>query len=163
MHICISNLTIVGSDKSLSPGLRQAIIWTNDGILVIRPLGTKFHEILIEFLTFSFKKMRLKVSSAKWRPFCLGLNMLIFTCVSTNERAVRRVGTVDLCVVGVGSVHARLAVVSRITEARRANCMLHITVVTTITIMTLLHLGGKQKLRMITLNEELLLGKTRWW
>ena len=33
-------------------------------------LGTNFSEILIEILTFSFKKMRLKVSSAKWRPFC---------------------------------------------------------------------------------------------
>ena len=33
-------------------------------------------EILIEIPTLSFKKMRLKVSSAKWRPFCLGLNVL---------------------------------------------------------------------------------------
>ena len=33
--------------------------------------------MLIEILAFSFLKMRLKVSSAKWRPFCLGLNVLI--------------------------------------------------------------------------------------
>ena len=33
--------------------------------------------MLIEILTFSFMKMRLKGSSAKWRPFCLGLNVLI--------------------------------------------------------------------------------------
>ena len=32
--------------------------------------------MLIEILTFSFMKMRLKVSSAKWRQFCLGLNVL---------------------------------------------------------------------------------------
>ena len=76
-HICASNLTIIGSDNGLSPGRRQAIIWTNDGILLIGPLGTNFSEILIEILTFSFKKMRLKVSSGKWRPFCLGLNVLI--------------------------------------------------------------------------------------
>ena len=38
--------------------------------------GTKFSEILIEILTFSFKKMSLKVSSAKWRPFYLSLNVL---------------------------------------------------------------------------------------
>ena len=39
-------------------------------------LWTNFSEILIEILTFSFKKMRLKVSSAKWRPFCFGLDVL---------------------------------------------------------------------------------------
>ena len=75
-HICVSKLTIIGSDNGLSPDRRQAIIWTNAGLLLIGPLGTNFSEILIEILTFSFKKMRLKVSSAKWRPFCLGLNVL---------------------------------------------------------------------------------------
>ena len=76
-HICVSKLTIIGSDNGLSPDRRQAIILTNAGLLLIRPLGTNFSEILIEILTFSFKKMRLKVSSAKRRPFCLGLNALI--------------------------------------------------------------------------------------
>ena len=75
-HICVSKLTIIGSDNGLSPDRRQAIIWTNAGILFIGPLGTNFSEILIEILTFSFKKMCLKVSSVKWRPFCLGLNVL---------------------------------------------------------------------------------------
>ena len=74
-HICIGKLTIIGSDNGLSPGRRQAIIWTNVGILLIGPLGTNFSEILIEILTFSFKKMHLKVSSAKRRPFCLGLHV----------------------------------------------------------------------------------------
>ena len=77
MHICVSKLTIIGSDNGLSHDRCQAIIWTNAGLLLIGPLGTNFSEILIEILTFSFKKMRLKVSSAKRRPFCLGLNMLI--------------------------------------------------------------------------------------
>ena len=75
-HICISKLSIIGSDNGLSPDRRQAIIWTNAGILLIGTLGTNFSEILIEIWIFSFKKMGLKVSSAKWRPFCLGLNML---------------------------------------------------------------------------------------
>ena len=39
-HICVSNLTIIGSDNGLSPGWRQAIIWTNAGILFIGPFGT---------------------------------------------------------------------------------------------------------------------------
>ena len=76
-HICVSKLTIIGSDNGLSPDQRQAIIWTNAGLLLIGPLGTNFSEILIEILPFSFKKMRLKVSSAKRRPFCFSLNVLI--------------------------------------------------------------------------------------
>ena len=75
-HICVIKLTIIGSDNGLSPGRRQAIIWINAGILLIGPLGTNFSENLIGILTFSFTKMRLKVSSAKCRPFCLGLNVL---------------------------------------------------------------------------------------
>ena len=75
-HVCVSKLNIIGSDKGLSPDRRQAIIWTNAGSLLVRTLGTNFNEILIEILTFSFKKMRLKVSFANRRPFCLGLNVL---------------------------------------------------------------------------------------
>ena len=76
-HIRVGNLTIIGSDNGLSPGRRQAIIWTNAGILLIGPLGTYISEILIASSMFSFNKMRLKVSSAKWRPFCLGINVLM--------------------------------------------------------------------------------------
>ena len=75
-HICVGNLAIIGSDNGLSPGRRQAIIWINAGILLIGPLGTNFSEILIGIQTFSFRKIHLNVSSAKWRPFCLGLNVL---------------------------------------------------------------------------------------
>ena len=32
-------MNIIGSDNGLLPGLRQAIIWTNAGILFIWPLG----------------------------------------------------------------------------------------------------------------------------
>ena len=45
-HICVSKLTIIGSDNGLLPGRRQAIIWTNDGMLLIGPLGTNCSEIL---------------------------------------------------------------------------------------------------------------------
>ena len=75
-YICVSKLNIIGSDNGLSPDRRQAIIWTNAGTLLIGPLGTNFSEILIEIIIFSFKKIRLKVPSAKQRPFCLGLNVL---------------------------------------------------------------------------------------
>ena len=75
-HICVSKPTTIGSDNGLSPGRRQAIIQTSAGILLIGPLGTNFSEILIEIYIFSFRKMHLKMSSAKRRPFCLGLNVL---------------------------------------------------------------------------------------
>ena len=75
-HISLGKCTINSSDNGLSPGWRQAIIWTNAGILLIEPLGTNFSEILIRIQIFSIKKMCLKMSSAKWRPFCLCLNVL---------------------------------------------------------------------------------------
>ena len=77
MHICVSELTIIGSDNGLSPGRRQAIILNNAGLLLIEPLGTNFSEISIGIQTFSFMKMHLNMASAKWHPFCLGLNVLI--------------------------------------------------------------------------------------
>ena len=75
-------LTIIGSDNGLSPGRRQAIIWTNAGILLIGPLATNFSEILTEIYIFPFKQMHLKMSSGIWRPFCLGLDMLSVRVVS---------------------------------------------------------------------------------
>ena len=45
-HICVSKLTIIGSDKGLPPDRRQTIIWTNAGILLIWTFGTNFSEIL---------------------------------------------------------------------------------------------------------------------
>ena len=76
-HICVSKLTIIASDNGLSPDRRQAIIRTNAGILLIGPMGTNVSEILIEIQTFSLKKIRLKMSSAKCCTFRLGLNVLM--------------------------------------------------------------------------------------
>ena len=75
-HICVNKLTIICSDNGLSPERRQAIIQTNAGILLIGLLGTNFSEILIEIQTFSLKKIRSKMSSAKCCSFRLGLNVL---------------------------------------------------------------------------------------
>ena len=47
-HMCVGKLIIIGSDNGLSPSRRQAIIWTNPGILLIRPLETNFSENPIE-------------------------------------------------------------------------------------------------------------------
>ena len=90
-NICVGNLTIIGSANGLSPGRRQAITWTNVGIVLIGPLGTNFSEMLIEIHTFSFKKIHFKMSSGKWRPFCLGLNVFIRCLLRWNTPAF------DLC------------------------------------------------------------------
>ena len=73
-HICVGNLTIIGSDNGMLPDRRQAIIWANAWILLIRPLGIQFNEIIIQ--TFSFMHIHLEIPPSKWRPFCLGLNVL---------------------------------------------------------------------------------------
>ena len=73
-HICVGKKTFIGSDNGLSPGRCQAVIWTNAGIWLIRPLVANFREILIEIDTFSFKKMHLQImASPKWHPFCLNV------------------------------------------------------------------------------------------
>ena len=100
-HICVGKLTIIGSDNGLSPGRRQAIIWTIAGILLIGPLGTNFSEILIEIYTFSFKKIHLQVSSGKWRPSCLGLNVLIIPTQkynNMNDTALQKIHDIVDCI-----------------------------------------------------------------
>ena len=47
-------------NNGLSPIRRQAIIWTNGGILIIEPLGTTFSKILIEILVFSLTKNEIE-------------------------------------------------------------------------------------------------------
>ena len=55
----------IGSGNGLSPVRRRAITWNNAGLLSIELLGTNFSEFRIRILSFSFKKMHLKLSSAK--------------------------------------------------------------------------------------------------
>ena len=83
MHICVGKITNIDSDNGLSPGRHQAVIWTNAGVLLNRPLGTNFSEVLIKIHTFSFKKIHLKMSSGKWRPCFLGLNVLNISVMGT--------------------------------------------------------------------------------
>ena len=48
------------SNKSLWPYRRQAIIWSNAGILLIEPLGKNFDEMMIEIHTSQFNKFEGK-------------------------------------------------------------------------------------------------------
>ena len=85
-HICISKLIIIGSDSGLSPGRRQAIIWTNDGILLIRTFRTNFSEIVSEIHTFSSKKMR-----SKCRQENGGHLVSAWMCIRLNTRLLQSV------------------------------------------------------------------------
>ena len=92
--ICVVNLTIIGSDNGLSPVRRGPITWTNVGILLIGTLGTHLGEMLIEIQTLSVTKIHLKMSSGKWRPFCLGLNVDVMTYHCSNFLLlIRRYGS----------------------------------------------------------------------
>ena len=75
-HICVGNLTIIGSDNCLMPGKCKAIIWTNVGLLWFGPLGTHFSDIWITIPRFSLKQIHLKMSSRKYRSSLLGLNVI---------------------------------------------------------------------------------------
>ena len=81
-HICVNNVTIIGSDNGLLPVRCQAIIWTNAGVLLIWPLGTNFDEILIEIRHFHWRKY-------VWK--CCLWNVAHFTSASMCEEAVHQV------------------------------------------------------------------------
>ena len=57
------NWVIIGSGNGLLSVRHQTITWTNAGLLSIGLLGTYFSEIGIGILSFSFKKMHLKMSA----------------------------------------------------------------------------------------------------
>ena len=84
-HIWVSELGSIGSDNSLSPVRRQVIIWTNTDFLLIGLIGTDFSDIWIETQYFSFMKMHLKMSCAKWRPSCAEDNRLNQNIGSNRE------------------------------------------------------------------------------
>ena len=75
-HICVSKPTTIGSDNGLSPGRRQAIMWTNAGILLIGPSGTNLSEISSEIYTFlteenAFENVVWKMAAILSRPQCV--------------------------------------------------------------------------------------------
>ena len=75
-QLCVGRLVIIGSDNGLPPDRRQAFIWTNYGLLSIGLLQTYFSGNIIKIHQFPLTKMHVKMSSAKWRPSCLGFNVL---------------------------------------------------------------------------------------
>ena len=90
----LANWVSIASDNGVSPIRRQAIIWTNAGLLSIGRLGTNFSENLIKIQNVSFKKMRLNMSSAKWlasqcrHTYKYG-KIDLFYCSKSQERKSR--------------------------------------------------------------------------
>ena len=69
--MCASEVIIIGSYNSVSPGRHQANIWTNAGILLFGPLGINFNEILIEIKNFqenAFEIVVCKMTSISSQP-----------------------------------------------------------------------------------------------
>ena len=84
-HICVGKLTIIGSDNDLSPGRRQAIIWTNAGILLIEPLGTNVSESLnrnsnIFIYENAQEKGVCEMASILSRPQCVNTLFSVVKC-----------------------------------------------------------------------------------
>ena len=78
-NICVNKLTIIGSDNGLSPGQRQAIIWTNDGILLIRTCRTTFNEIL------SHSHSRKYIGKCRLRNGVYFIPLIIYGGMFTND------------------------------------------------------------------------------
>ena len=57
------------------------------GLFSIRPLGTNFSEISNKIQKFSFKKMHLKMLSAKWQPFCPGVGDELIPAIRVRRQA----------------------------------------------------------------------------
>ena len=72
-HICVSKLTTIGSDNGLSPGQRQAIIWTIAGILLI---GNKLQWDFNRNSNIFIQENAFENVVCEMASICLGLNVL---------------------------------------------------------------------------------------
>ena len=61
------------------------IILNNAGLQSVGSLWTNLSEIGMKIQKFSYKKISLKTSTAKWWPFYLGLNVSITGCIQVEN------------------------------------------------------------------------------
>ena len=123
-YICVSKLTIIGSVNGLSPRRCQAIACTNAPLLPIRPQGTcYFIEFLFKIQKFWLMEIHLKMSSAKWRPFWLGLNVLIdhthplsINHITTAKQNKTVMYVQEICC--ISDITSKYAIIPPATEAR---------------------------------------------
>ena len=87
-NICVGELNGHRSVNGLAPSHCLNQCW----VIVNWSLGTNFSEFLIKIITFSFKKMCLKLSYAKCRLFCSSeeeFKMVYHTAVSSCLALIR--------------------------------------------------------------------------
>ena len=77
-HICVSKLIITGSDNGLSPGRRQAIMWTNAGILLIGPLGKFNQNSNISIHENAIESVVCEMAAILSRPLCVNNTPALF-------------------------------------------------------------------------------------
>ena len=75
MYVYVNWVTI-GSDHGLLPVRHQATIWTNDGLLLIEPLGTNFSEYLNKITKIiiqenTFENVIYKITAMLSQPQCV--------------------------------------------------------------------------------------------
>ena len=76
VHICVRKLGHPWFRKWLVAWLAPSHYLNQCWNIVNWNFRIIFSEILTEIYIFSFKKMHLKISSGKWRPFCISFNVL---------------------------------------------------------------------------------------
>ena len=77
-HMCVSELTIIGSDNGLSPGRRQAIIWTREWWNIVNwTLRNKLQWNFIRNSNIFIQQNALENVVCEMASICLGLNVLI--------------------------------------------------------------------------------------
>ena len=77
MHVCVSKLNINGSDNGLAPTMWQTIHYLNQWWNVVNWTLRNKLQWNFKWNPYIFiQEMYLNVSSAKWRPLCLCLNVL---------------------------------------------------------------------------------------
>ena len=77
-HIYVSKLSIISSDNGLSPGRRQAIIWTDTGILTLGNKRQWNHNrnLYIIIQENAFENVVREIGDHLSQPRCLNVCML---------------------------------------------------------------------------------------
>ena len=81
MHICVSKLTIIGSDSGVSPGHYLKQCWN----VANWTLRNKLQSSLVPNSYIFIQENTHDKSSGKWRKFCFSLNMLIIVMLNLRK------------------------------------------------------------------------------
>ena len=100
-HICVGKLTIIGSDNGLSPGRRQAIIWTNAGI------GNKLQWNFNRNSNIFIHENAFENVVCEMASICLGLNELTHWLLGDTSLILNQLFAFhEICMIGM--LHERL-------------------------------------------------------